>query len=73
MATAPDDPTKEPIEIDASLARKIVMVALWVAIGAALYSLWTGSAWLVAVGWAAAMVSLILAIRWISQRRRGDD
>jgi hypothetical protein len=57
-------------EIEPSVTRKIVMVALWVAISAALYSLWTGASWPVAVLWAIAIVAFVVAIRWFSQRRR---
>jgi len=56
--------------IESSVAYKIVGVALWVAIGAALYTLWFDAAWPEAVFMAVFIVALTLAIRWFGQRRR---
>jgi hypothetical protein len=46
------------------------MVPAGVAMIAALYSLWTGAAWFVAVIWAIAIVGLTLGVRWVGERRR---
>jgi hypothetical protein len=56
--------------IESSVAYKIVGVALWVAIGAALYSLWFGAAWPEAVFITIFIVGLTLGVRWVGERRR---
>jgi hypothetical protein len=57
-------------EIEQSVVYRIVMVPVGVALSATLYSLWTGVSWLRSVAFVVSIVALVIAIQWISRRRR---